>query len=116
MTYRELNNFIASFGLPYAYNEFPDNTPQEPPFVCFLLDSSSDFYADNTNYQRIRPARIELYTDFKNFDLESRIETALNAAGLTYVRAEGPIETERMYMVTYDFSITITLEGETENA
>lgn len=116
MTYQGLNALVESFGLPTAYYQFTDDTATAPPFVCWLFTDSQDFYADNTNYQRIRPARIELYTDFKDFDLESRIETALNAAGLTYVRSEGPIETERMYMVTYDFSVTITLEGENENA
>ncbi len=116
MTYRELNVFVESLGLPTAYYQFTDDTATAPPFVCWFFTDSQDFYADNTNYQLIRPVRLELYTDFKDFGLEIQIETALSAAGLTYDRSEGAIEAERMYMVTYDFSVTITLEGENENA
>ena len=110
MTYRELNNFIASFGLPYAYNEFPDDTPQEPPFICFLLDSSSDFLADNTNFVKLRPLTIELYTDIKDFTLESTIEAALTQGGFVYSRSETYLGSEHMNMVVYSTSVIITEE------
>ena len=110
MTYRELNNFIASFGLPYAYNEFPDDTPQEPPFICFLLDSSSDFLADNTNFVKLRPLTIELYTDNKDFTLESTIEAALTQGGFVYSRSETYLDSEHMNMVVYSTSVIITEE------
>lgn len=109
MTYEELNTIIASFGLPYAYNEFPENTQQTPPFICFLLDdNSADLMADNTNYQAIRPLSIELYTDNKDFALEMTIEAALNAAGLPFVRSETYIEKERMYQITYESEVLIS--------
>ena len=108
MTYEELNTLIESFGLPYAYNEFPENTEQAPPFICFLLDNNSaDIMADNTNYQAIRPLTIELYTDNKDFELEMTIEAALQSAGLTYVRSETYIEKERMYQITYESEVII---------
>ena len=109
MTYEELNTIIASFGLPYAYNEFPENTQQTPPFICFLLDGNSvDLMADNKNYQAIRPLSIELYTDNKDFDLERTIEAALKAAGLPFVRSENYIEKERMYQITYESEVIVT--------
>lgn len=110
MTYRELNNFIASFGLPYAYNEFPDDTPQEPPFICFLLDSSSDFLADNTNFVKLRPLTIELYTDIKDFTLESTIEAALTQGGFVYSRSETYLDSEHMNMVVFSTEVIITEE------
>ena len=110
MTYEVLNTIIASFGLPYAYNEFPENTQQTPPFICFLLDNNSaDLMADNTNYQAIRPLSIELYTDNKDFALEMTIEAALNAAGLPFMRSkETYIEKERMYQITYESEVLIS--------
>ena len=108
MTYRELNNFIASLGLPYAYNEFPDDTPQEPPFICFLLESSSDFLADNTNFVKLRPLTIELYTDIKDFTLESTIEAALTQGGFVYSRSETYLDSEHMNMVVYSTEVIIT--------
>ena len=109
MTYEELNALIASFGLPYAYNEFPENTQQAPPFICFLLDgNSNDLMADDTNYQAIRPLSIELYTDNKDFDMEMTIEAALKAAGLPFARSETYIEKERMYQITYESEVLIS--------
>lgn len=111
MTYKELNTFIAGFGLPYAYNEFPDDTPQTPPFICFMFDSSNDFVADGTNYAKIRPLTIELYTAEKDFELEDTAEARLNAGGFVYSRDETYLEDERMNMVVYSTEIVITEEN-----
>ena len=108
MTYKELNLMIAGFGLPYAYNEFPQGTEQAPPFICFLLDDASDdLMADNENYQAIRPLTIELYTDNKDFEKEATIETALKTAGLAFTRSEVYITGERMYQINYNTEVVI---------
>lgn len=98
---------VASIGLPYAYNEFPDGTAQSPPFICFLYDTSNDFAADNTNYVKVRPLVIELYTDNKSFSLEQTVESVLEANGLFYTRNETYIASERMFLVTYTMEVCI---------
>ncbi len=108
MTYKELKNMVAEIGLPYAYYEFPKDTEQAPPFVCFLLPSSEDFAADNRNYQRMRPCRIELYTDAKDFTLEQTVENVLAAHDLFFSRTEGYLDSEHMNMVAYDFNVVVT--------
>ena len=110
MTYKEVATMIAGFGLPYAYYQFPEGTDQACPFVCFYFNSSNDLAADDTNYQKIRPLVIELYTDNKDFTTEATIEAALNSSGLVYAREESYLNTERMYMVTYTTEIVITEE------
>lgn len=108
MTYQEVATMVASIGVPYAYYQFPEGTAQPTPFVCFYFDNSDDLVADNTNYQRIRPLVIELYTDNKDFALEATVESVLNRAGLVYSRAESWIDSERMNMVSYTTSVVIT--------
>lgn len=108
MTYEEVKSIIEDIGLPTAYWEFQNGTATSPPFICWLFTDSADFMADDTNYVKIRPLRIELYTDAKDFALEQRVENALTAAGLRYDREEGPIESERMYMVAYATSVIIS--------
>ncbi len=108
MTYQEVATMVASIGVPYAYYQFPEGTAQPTPFVCFYFDNSDDLVADNTNYQRIRPLVIELYTDNKDFALEATVESVLNRAGLVYSRAESWIDSERMNMVAYTMSVVIT--------
>lgn len=110
MTYKEVNLMVASIGKPCAYYQFPEGTDTAPPFICFYFDSSSDLAADNTNYQRIRPLVIELYTDNKDFALEETVETTLNSNGLVYSREETCLDSEKMNMVTYTTEIVITEE------
>jgi len=111
MTYKQVAEMVSSIGVPYAYYQFPNNTGIAPPFVCFYFNSSNDFAADNTNYQRIRPLSIELYTDNKDFTLEQTVENILNQNGLVYSREETYLDSEKMYMVTFMTEIIIT-EGE----
>lgn len=110
MTYEDVATMVASIGLPNAYYQFPEKTEQTCPFVCFYFSGSNDLAADNTNYQRIRPLIIELYTDNKDFSLEETVEAVLSRNGLVYARDEVYIDTEKMYMVTYTTEIIITEE------
>lgn len=107
MTYQQVNEMVASIDLPYAYYQFPDDSGQEPPFICFYYPGSDDLYADGVNYQKIRPLRIELYTDNKDFATEKAVEDALTSHGLTYTRDEAYISSERMYQVAYQMEVII---------
>lgn len=110
MTYQEVAELIESIGLPYAYDHFEVGNAADPPFICFFFEGSEDFAADNTNYQKIRPLTVELYTDNKDFAIENAVETALNSAGLVFSRLETYIESEKMYMVSYETEVVNTEE------
>ena len=113
MTYKEVAEMINGIGLPFAYDHFDvdqENPAPNPPFICFYFSGSADLAADNTNYQKIRPMTLELYTDNKDFSMEETVEAALNSAGLVFSRLEAYIDSERMYMVTYQTNIIITEE------
>lgn len=106
---------IAGFGLPYAYYQFDKETAKPPPFICFYYPRSSDFLADNINYQKIRQLVIELYTDNKDFILEDNIETGLTESGLVYVKTETYLDDEEMYEVAYEVSVIVESEQEDNN-
>lgn len=108
MTRKQIADMIKSVGVPYAYYQFPNNTQQVPPFICFYVDSSRDLYADNTNYQKIDHLVIELYTNNKDFDLERTLEATLNGNGLTWTRAEQYLDDERLWVAVYDTDVIIT--------
>lgn len=112
MTYKEVNTVISSIGIDCAYDHFTDDTGHELPFICFMYGNSSDFEADNINYQKIRALDIELYTENKDFELEETVESVLNANGFVYTREETYIESERMYEVVYHTSVAISEEGD----
>lgn len=110
MTHKQINQMIQSIGLPYAYRQFPENTGQQPPFVCFFYSSPNDVYADNQNYQRIETLIIELYTDSKDFGNETVIENILAENGLTYTKNETALNSERMLEVIYTMEVMINAE------
>lgn len=110
MTFSEVATMLESINVPVAYYQFTNDTAQPPPFICYYYTESDDVAADDTNYQKIRPLVIELYTDTKDFALEETVETTLNENGLVYTRAETPIDTERMYMVVYNTTVVIEPE------
>lgn len=110
MTYQQVASMVSEIGVPTAYYQFPEGTDQACPFVCFFFTGSDDLKADNSNYQRIRPLAIELYTDAKDFTLEQTVENVLNQHGLVYDREESYIDSERMNMVVYTTDIIITEE------
>lgn len=108
MTYQDVNIMLASIGIPYAYNQFDNDSPQVPPFICFLYDDSNDLAADDINYAKIRGLSIELYTDNKDFTLEKTVEDTLTSYGLVYSRSETYLDSERMFMIVYDTEIVLT--------
>ena len=105
MTPQEVNTLIESVGIPYAYHQFADDTGQQPPFICFFYGDSADLAADNTNYARIEPLYIELYTDEKDFALEKQIETLLNANDLVFRKEQTYLDDERMHETIYTTDI-----------
>ena len=108
MTYKDVAAMVSSVGVACSYYQFPEGTEQKCPFICFYFEGSNDFAADGTNYQKIRPLSIELYTVSKDFELENTVETILNENGLVYSREESYLDSERMYLVTFMTEIIIT--------
>lgn len=101
MTSKEIASMVAEIGLTYAYYQFPDNTEQPTPFVCFYLESNDDMYADDENYTNIAELTIELYTDNKSYELEEKVESVLREHELSWVKSEAYIKTEKMFEEIY---------------
>ena len=101
-----MDNLIAmleEMRLPFAYDHFAEGESPEPPFICFLFPSSDNFAADGRAYFKVDVVHIELYTDEKNPETESRVETVLDGHGIFYDKTEVWIESERLYEVLYSF-------------
>lgn len=106
MTYEEIAQMIESIGLPYAYYQFPDDTQQAPPFICFLYDYD-DIYADDSNYVKRVVLTVELYTDTKNIPLESAVEAVLDENEMTWSKESTFIDSERMWQTSYSMEVFI---------
>lgn len=103
----ELVKIIEEMGIPFAYDHFAEGESPEPPFICYLLPGSDNFAADGRVYYKISEVRIELYTDFKDIVLEGKVTGVLDRYGIFYEQSEVWIEEEKLYEVTFEFSMPI---------
>ena len=104
MTQSQLYEHLKSLGLPVAYNSFTDY--QETPFIVYIESGSSDLIADNYNYKEIKNFDIELYTSWKSIPTEELIQDKLKELQLPYNKSEVWIQSERVFRILYEISIT----------
>jgi len=105
MTIENLVEMLQELKIPFAYDHFAEGESPEPPFICYLLPGSNNFAADGKVYFKKDEVRIEMYTDFKDLDLESRVERVLDEHEIFYNKSETWIQSEKLYEVMYSFEM-----------
>ena len=84
MTIENLVEMLQELKIPFAYDHFAEGESPEPPFICYLIPGSDNFAADGRVYFKLNEVRIEMYTDFKDLDLESKVEGVLDGHEIFY--------------------------------
>lgn len=111
LTYQQVANIISEicdeFEIEYAYYSFPVNEAPPLPYIVYFYPNREDFIADNENYRKVETLVIELYSETKNFDLESAFESYLKDNGIVYDKTETFINKENMYQCYYEAQILI---------
>lgn len=108
----KLVEILDSTGFEIAYSDFKEKP--KTPFIAYLLSSTSSFMADNVEYLKIGQYRIELYTDEKNEVSQRKLEQAFEANEIIYEKDEAYIESERLFLTTYDIEWIISEEESNE--
>ncbi|MEN0650584.1 hypothetical protein NSQ82_16495 [Caldifermentibacillus hisashii] len=105
MTVLELVNILKATGYPVAYSHFEStetNPAPDPPFICYVIPDTDNFKADNKVYHKISNVDIELYTDYKDFEAEQKLEDLLELYEIPWDSYETYIESEKMYQKLYE--------------
>lgn len=102
MTIEKLVEMLEEMNIPFAYDHFAEGESPEPPFICYLISGSDNFAADGKVYFKMDEVKIEVYTDFKDLDLESRVEDVLDRHEIFYNKSETWIQSEKLYEVMTD--------------
>ena len=105
MTIENLVEMLQELKIPFAYDHFAEGESPDPPFICYLIPGSNNFAADGRVYFRLNEIRIEMYTDFKDPSLESRVEDVLDGQEIFYNKSETWIQSEKLYEVMYSFEM-----------
>ena len=96
---------ITGFKDKVVYRSFKEGSAPALPFICFYVDGTDNFNADDIAYLKRQTILIELYTDEKDPTTEALIETALDAAGIPWDYTESYIESESCYQITYEVEV-----------
>jgi len=105
MTIENIVEMLQEMNIPFAYDHFAEGESPEPPFICYLIPGSDNFAADGKVYFKMNEVRIEVYTDFKDLNLESRVEGVLDGHEIFYNKSETWIQSEKLYEVMYSFEM-----------
>ena len=106
MTHEQVMAMLEETGLPFAYDHFAEGESPDPPFLVFLFPGSNNMFADDSVYLRVNELHVELYTDKKEPETESRLEDVLAAHEILWEKTEVWIESEKLYEVLYVTEIT----------
>lgn len=79
--------------------------PPEIPHVVLMPQSSRADYADNHEYSSSEDWDVELYTDFRDFELERRLKDALEELGLSHPYTYTYISEDKLHLVTYTIEL-----------
>lgn len=107
MTYNEIADMIKEIGIPSSYYQFEEDTAVPPPFICYYYPEQNGFYADDITYARRERLVIEIYTRGKDVSLEGKVQEVLTKNRMPFRRYESYIDTERLYMNTYETEVFI---------
>ena len=101
----EVIKILKEIGIPFAYDHFAEGESPSPPFICYLTPGTDNFAADGIAYLKVNEINIELYTDFKDLSVESKVESVLDRFGIYYEKLETWIDSEKLFEVLYSFEM-----------
>ena len=103
VTIEDIPKLLESTGLPVAYHSFAEGDAPELPYICYLFPGTNNFAADGQVYVKIDMVRIELYTAYKDIEIEKKLENALSS--LFWEKSEEYLDGEKCFMITYELEV-----------
>lgn len=108
MTLAEVNAMltgITGYANRVAYLAFPEGEAPQLPFICYFVENSDNFGADNEVYFEVNRIAIELYTKYKSPADETLVENALKANSIYWEKEETYLSDERCFEVIYHIEV-----------
>lgn len=106
MNLMEFKSELEQLEIPIQYRAFQVGHAPELPYILFYEDDSDNIFADNSNWFDVLNVSCELYTDEKDIELEIKLQKLLYDLEIEYNSTETFIDSENMYLKTYDVQIT----------
>ena len=102
----ELYKDLKSLGLPITYYEWEKGKVPDLPYLVYYETGKDIFYADNESYYLRNVITVELYTDYKDEELEALLESFFNAQNISLINVEENFwSDEHLHEVSYEFEL-----------
>lgn len=102
---KEILEAVPGFKDKVVYYAWPKEAAPDLPFICYLVTDNEPFGADNITYYYGKNVAIELYTRYKDTDLEALIEEALENAEIFFDKEETFLDDENCYEIIYNIEV-----------
>ena len=96
---------ITGFESKVAYRQFRTGQAPALPFMVYYVENSNNFLADNKVYLAKQNVVVELYSENKDVTSEGVVEKLFNDNDIPWRKFEDYIDSEHMYMITYEVTI-----------
>ncbi|MCH4169487.1 MAG: hypothetical protein LKF42_09540 [Streptococcaceae bacterium] len=106
MNLMEFKGLLETIDIPVEYQAFPVGNAPKLPYILWYEDDSDNFKADNVNYFDVINVVVELYSDEKDLELETKLSKLFYDNEIEYDFNESFIEDENMYLKAYEVTIT----------
>lgn len=95
---------LNALEIPNVYRMFKDvKDIPNPPYAVWYIASETLSGSDYVWTTKTMEYTIELYTDAKNFELESKLEDLIGVSNIQ--KSEYYIFSENLYVITYKYTI-----------
>lgn len=99
MTQKALCELLSSTGYPVAYNEFIK--APTVPYIAFLFRGEQQHGSDFKNLIKSRTVVVELYTEYKDTDAESKLDSLLSF--VEFNKSKDKLSEEKLILISYEF-------------
>ena len=96
---------ITGFTKKVTYRQWPVGETPPLPFICYMVDESNNFGADNIVYKAINRISIELYSKNKDTVSEGLIEAKLDSLSIYWEKDEVYLDDEQCYEIIYTIEV-----------
>lgn len=96
---------ITGFSNKVTYRAWPVGESPPLPFICYLVEGTDNFGADNIVYKAIHQINIEFYSKTKDTASEKLIEDKLESLSLFWEKSEVYLTDEQCYEIIYSIEV-----------
>lgn len=105
-TLDELVSVLKSLDLPWSNGAFQADERPAPPYIEIEAGYGEAAFSDNATHLRWMPYDCGLYCAERDYELEKRVEAALDSEGFAFTKTVTPIDDEGVIETAYEVNVT----------